>query len=110
MPDTVFVLHHVAHEDQDEEDSKLIGIYSSRAAVDSAVARLRSQPGFRDYPVGFGVDEYQVDKDQWTEGFVTMINILVPSVGKVGANQCTTSWQRLPDLHLGRSQLFSVRG
>jgi hypothetical protein len=28
-------------------------------------------PGFRDYPEGFHIDEYQLDQDQWREGFIT---------------------------------------
>ena len=30
-------------------------------------------PGFRRYPDGFVIDEYQVDEDKWTEGFAKSI-------------------------------------
>lgn len=67
--ESVFVLQHVAREDQDNEDVKFIGAYSSRVAAEAAIARLLARPGFSDYPDGFYIDEYQLDKDHWTEGF-----------------------------------------
>lgn len=67
----VFVVHHV-HDLGDDEDAKLVGVYSSEPAAQAAIARLSRQPGFRDTPSGFHVDRYTVDEDQWTEGFVTV--------------------------------------
>ena len=61
-----FVLQH---ENPDTEDVKLIGVYSSDAAAQAAIERVRAQPGFRDYPSGFSIDDYNVDRDNWTEGF-----------------------------------------
>ena len=39
-------------------------------AANAAIARLSFQLGFRDHPDGFTVDEYELDKDHWCEGFV----------------------------------------
>jgi hypothetical protein len=61
-----FVLQH---ENPDTENVKLIGVYSSEAAARAAIDRVRTQPGFRDYPNGFSIDDYEVDGDNWTEGF-----------------------------------------
>ncbi|MCA9599083.1 MAG: hypothetical protein KC776_37490 [Myxococcales bacterium] len=69
---TVFVLHHVAHVDSGAEDEKLIGVYSTRQHAEAAIQRLRSLPGFSDFPDGFVIDEYALDEDHWTEGFVTL--------------------------------------
>lgn len=66
---TVFVVQHVVREDEPDQDVKLVGVYSTRAAARSAIARLRRQPGFRDVPDGFHVDEYELDADHWSEGF-----------------------------------------
>jgi len=67
---TVFILQHERPETEDcMEDVKFIGAYSSEASAQAAVERLRIQPGFRDYPDDFTIDEYEVDKDHWTEGF-----------------------------------------
>lgn len=69
---TVFVLQHVARADEDDEDVKLIGTYSTRGSAEAAIARLREQPGFSAYPNGFCIDEYELDKDHWTEGFFSV--------------------------------------
>ena len=69
--ETVFVLQHVAREETPDEDVKLIGVYSSRAAADAAVLRMRLLPGFRDFPSGFHVGEYRLDRDHWEEGFIS---------------------------------------
>lgn len=68
----VFVLQHVHVINDGEEDVQLIGVYSTRELAEQAVARLRSQPGFCDTPEGFSIDEYPVDQDHWTEGYVTV--------------------------------------
>ncbi len=31
--------------------------------------RLVKQPWFRDFPDNFSIDEYEIDKDHWQEGF-----------------------------------------
>jgi hypothetical protein len=72
LPKTHFVLQHVHVINDGEEDVKLIGVYSTRERAEQAVARLRSQPGFCDTPEGFSIDEYPVDQDHWTEGYVTV--------------------------------------
>ena len=67
---SVFVVQHVHEREDDVEDVKLIGVYSSREKADAAVARLSRQPGFSDAADGFHVDEYRVDQDHWAEGYV----------------------------------------
>jgi hypothetical protein len=68
---TVFILQHEGPETEDRmDDVKFIGAYSSQKLAEAAIERLRSQPGFRDSPDVFSIDEYEVDKDHWTEGFI----------------------------------------
>lgn len=67
----VFLVEHM-HVVDGEESIKTIGIYSSRAAAEEAVERLRLQPGFRDTPQGFTIDPYWLDQDSWQEGYVTL--------------------------------------
>lgn len=69
---TVFVVQHVHALGDDREDVKLIGVYSSRQQAEAAVARLRASPGFREMPDGFSIDPYEVDRDHWAEGFVSL--------------------------------------
>ena len=68
----VFVVQHVHELKEDDEDVKLIGVYSTEESARAAVARLSLQPGFRESASGFHVDRYTVDKDHWAEGFVTV--------------------------------------
>jgi hypothetical protein len=53
------------------EEIKLCGIYSTHALAEAARIRLLSKSGFRDWPGGFQIDEYRVDQDCWTDGFIS---------------------------------------
>ena len=68
------MLQHVHSLDDGAEDVKLIGVYSSRENAQAAIARLGQVAGFSEAPGGFHIDEYQVDKDQWVEGYSTFAN------------------------------------
>ena len=70
----VYVLQHVHSAENDVEDVKFIGVYSSRENAQAAVTRLAQTSGFSDALAGFHIDEYQVDKDQWVEGYSTLAN------------------------------------
>ena len=69
----VYLMWHV-REIGNDETAKLIGVYRSEDNAHAAAARLRDQPGFRHFPDGFLVEQYELNKDHWTEGFVTPIN------------------------------------
>ena len=64
-----YPLWHVPEGDEHKEQAKLIGIYASACDAHEAIERLKMQPGFVDYPLGFEVVAYEVGKDHWTEGF-----------------------------------------
>jgi hypothetical protein len=55
-----------------ETDDKLCGVFSSEEEAERARGQLTTQPGFRDYPNDFQVSAYELDKIEWTEGFVTV--------------------------------------
>jgi hypothetical protein len=59
--------------DDGAEDVKFIGVYSSHENAQAAVGRLGRAPGFSEAQAGFHIDEYQLDKDQWVEGFSTLV-------------------------------------
>jgi hypothetical protein len=66
--ESVYVLQHeYAH--HGHSDAKMLGVFSSRTSASEAAQRLALQPGFRDYPDGFSIDEYEIDRDHWSEGF-----------------------------------------
>jgi len=81
--ESVFVVQHLHARPSGEDDVKLVGVYQSLEAARSAVERLRTQPGFRDHPrivdpeqdtdeQGFHIGAYPLDKDHWSEGYVTL--------------------------------------
>ncbi|WP_315755285.1 MULTISPECIES: hypothetical protein [unclassified Bradyrhizobium] len=70
----VFLLWHMRPTtdslDERDTDDKLIGIYSSAAEANEAKKHKLQFEGFRDYPDCFHIDEYEVEKDAWSEGFI----------------------------------------
>ena len=65
----VYVVQHLRDDPDGYDDVKFIGVYSTRKKADDAVGQLKLLPGFIDVPEGFHVQQYEVDKDHWTEGF-----------------------------------------
>jgi hypothetical protein len=57
-----------------DTDDKLFGVYSSAAEADIAKRRKLQFEGFRDYPECFRVAKYELDKDAWTEGFISGVS------------------------------------
>ncbi len=72
--DKAFLVQHVHDLSSDDAYVKIVGIYSSKEKAESTVERYRSLPGFKNYPKGFNISEYEIDKDYWEEGFVTVVN------------------------------------
>jgi len=68
---SVFLLLHVREDGPDDEDIKAIGIYSTREKAEKTIDKYKKEnlPGFKDYPDGFNITKYELDKDHWTEGF-----------------------------------------
>jgi hypothetical protein len=69
----VYLLWHTHVDDRLEggEDIKLIGVYSSIDEANSAIQRKGQCEGFIDHKDGFEISTYTLNKDSWTEGFVT---------------------------------------
>ncbi len=65
----VLVLQHVRVKDADNEDIKMIGVFSTQAIVNACIRDLEIQPGFKDHSGGFSVEGYELDKAEWKEGF-----------------------------------------
>lgn len=66
---TVFIVFHTRVKDQDNEDIKLIGVFSSEQLAESAIMSVRTMPGFRDNLDGFSIGEHTIDDIKWREGF-----------------------------------------
>ncbi|MFJ8114093.1 hypothetical protein [Streptomyces sp. NPDC096132] len=87
---TVYLLWHIGHQneagadgatlhvdgetvyvdEQDGDDVKLLGVYSTPGKAEERMRRARLLSGFSDEPDCFVVEEHTIDEDQWTEGFV----------------------------------------
>lgn len=60
----------------------MIGVYATREDALEATRTLAKQPGFRELPhvtdyttddmQGFHVEEYEIGKDHWLEGYETV--------------------------------------
>jgi hypothetical protein len=59
-------------QDYIETDDKLCGVFSTEASAEEARQQLVKQPGFKEFPEDFYVGEYELDKIQWADGFVTV--------------------------------------
>ena len=70
---TVFVLEHARYKDDDKnndvEDYKLIGVFTTEQQAQTAMSQLKMQPGFKDYPNGFHIDAYPLGQINWSQGF-----------------------------------------
>ena len=68
----VYFLYHI---DENKTDGyhhgKIVGIYSSADKARAAIERMRDKPGFKDYPERWKIYPRTLDRDSWTEGFVT---------------------------------------
>ena len=68
----VYVVTHQRPEEAESTGSfKTIGIYETAESANEAVVRAQTRPGFRDFINGFLVDKIDIEKDYWTEGFIT---------------------------------------
>ncbi len=69
--DFVYLVHHTYEVDLNEEP-KLIGIYSTREKAEQVIEMYKKKIGFRDYLDGFYIISYEVDRNHWQEGFLTI--------------------------------------
>jgi hypothetical protein len=82
MTKNVFLLTHVHEFSPEQEDIKIIGIYSTEAQARAAETRAKLLPGFAQATDGFHLDTYELDQDNWLEGFTTFVP---PMVGEDGS-------------------------
>lgn len=67
----IYLVQHEYELENGSDETKVIGVYSTRENAEAAVFRLVEQPGFCDRPDNFHIDEYDLDKDHWAEGYIT---------------------------------------
>lgn len=60
----VFMLHHTYGPEEDQaENLKLIGVYSTRSNAEAALERVKDQPGFCTRQDGFEISSATLDQD-----------------------------------------------
>ena len=70
--ESIFLLWHVHRlPESADDDEKLVGAYRTEEDAKAAIVRLRDKPGFFESPTGFQINEYEPNKDHWTEGYVS---------------------------------------
>jgi hypothetical protein len=69
---TVYLLYHSHDLGNGETDDKLIGVYSDEANAEAARIRASTFEGFRDAPDGFLISPYELNRDHWQEGYITV--------------------------------------
>ncbi len=69
MLNSVYILYHTRVDAFGCENDKCLGVFSDLDKVEQAKQYALKQKGFRDYPDGFSVSEYQINKQEWPEGF-----------------------------------------
>jgi hypothetical protein len=67
---TVYLLTH-EYELEGHDQVKVLGVYTERSLADAAQAYFSTQPGFCDHRDGFSIDECELNKNLWSEGFIT---------------------------------------
>jgi hypothetical protein len=68
----VFLLWHSHDLGDGETNDKLIGVYSSVEEAEAAKARKLQFEGFKEAPEGFQISPYEVNRDAWSEGYITV--------------------------------------
>jgi hypothetical protein len=69
-PPVVYLLWHT-RDINAEVNWKVLGVFSNMEQAEEAKKAAQDRPGFRDFPLGFLIENYTVGKRHWSEGFVT---------------------------------------
>lgn len=72
MPETYWALWHRYIDEWGITQEILIGTYTSRENAEKGMELVREQPGFRDHPDGFAIEEGTINATAMPNGFVTV--------------------------------------
>lgn len=72
MPSIYWVLWMRFIDKLSDPHQLIVGIYTSRENAEKGMALVRDQPGFRDHPDGFVIEEGRIDQTTMPNGFVTV--------------------------------------
>jgi hypothetical protein len=68
---SLYLLWHGDDVTEGSPEPKLLGVYSSETVAKERIERTLRQgvSGFAEHPDDFHIDMYQLDKDEWVEGY-----------------------------------------
>lgn len=95
----VHVVWHEFEEPAEIDHERVVGVFSTRALAEEAVAASMQLPGFADYPDGFMTGAVTLGERGWTEGFATVDGREPPSLSSLLAG-CSGRITRRGDLSL----------
>lgn len=67
--ESIFYLSHEYYDGAMYDYLTDIGVYSSLEKAKNALRTYQKLPIFKEHSEGFVIDEYEINKDHWTEGF-----------------------------------------
>ncbi|MGD0095805.1 MAG: hypothetical protein ABSB60_04880 [Terracidiphilus sp.] len=65
MRDQVYLLYHI----RDSGQLLLVGAYQSEADARTSIDRLKTKPGFVQFPDDFEIHGYELGVELWPDGF-----------------------------------------
>lgn len=71
---TIYCLAHSYEHPSGEPEIKTLAYFGSKKEAEDAVRHYVELPGFVRYPDGFFVDEVQLGRLHWEEGFETVLD------------------------------------
>jgi hypothetical protein len=71
---TIWQLNHVRELPDGGEDIKQIGLFASEGEARAAMQQVKIEPGFREYPNDFVLEEVALGYVAFEQGFVTLTN------------------------------------
>lgn len=65
----VYILWHHYPDDPEDDNAKLLGVYSSEENARRRIEKYKLLPGFTRGEGAFTIDAYEIDVDHWNEGY-----------------------------------------
>ena len=69
MDKEVYIVQHSYELESGNDETKIIGVFSSYQYAKEIVDQYITLPGFKERPNNFFIDKYEIDKKHWDEGF-----------------------------------------
>ena len=68
----IFLLQHSYLLEKDVYETKILGVYSTEQLALDAIKRYLKLDGFKFHPDDFYIDKYEINVDNWKEGFISI--------------------------------------